>query len=469
MENATTIRSEIEKELKLGGYTFNSFGQATGLNRGIFSAMLNGNPPKPISVRQMDLITKALNYPEDWLYDLYVDECFYDGRPHWKRVKPFLIRCVEIGNLRCVEKVLSRLMEDLNHIPTIFALAEELYEEGKYQEAAPFYECVIENEKYQHSERLAISHYRIFSLSINVNPDRDLEAALRFMPFRNRVPLEFHLDGLLKLTNLYYKLHQWKEVERYADELRSFANIVCENRRNNKKNNSLNTERHLVVYYGQSYLMKGNALEKQERYEEAMRYTDGYADLSWFEDLGEIGRKEVRKFTVWADANRLNLNILMGNTKSLPMYIQFLKNNPQEILLGLLTIVESANKHGFSIEHILQQFSKELTSFNNELSVDTSYYNQSFSYDAYADLCYQLAIYMFNNFLHEKAIYYVLKSLRKCIEMEKKEKFAVCTALFQKFRSQATKDQKLEYENIMEEVLINANKKNEVYTKYHGF
>ncbi|MGW8443665.1 DNA-binding protein [Paenibacillus sp. S33] len=459
MENATTIRSEIEKELKLGGYTFNSFGQATGLNRGIFSAMLNGNPPKPISVRQMDLITKAFNYPEGWLYDLYVDECFYDGRPHWKRVKPFLIRCVEVGNLRCVEKVLSRLMEDLNHIPTIFALAEELYEEGKLKEAIPFYECVIENEKYQHSERLAISHYRIFSISVSESMERNLEAALRFVPFRNRVPLEYHLDGLLKLLNLYHNLHQWKEAERYADELRALTTIVCKSRETNKKSFTLKTERHLVVYYGQGYLMKGIALEKQERYEEAMKYISGYADLSWFEDLGRIGQKEVEKFTLWANANQLSLKILMGDTSSLPMYIQFLKNNPPEILLGLLTIVESANKHGFLIEHILQQFSHELASFNNELSMKASYYKQSFSYDTYADLCYQLAIYMFNNLSHEKGIYYVLKSLKKCLEISSKEKFMICTALFERFRNKATKDQKSEYEGIMEEVLINASKK----------
>ncbi|MEK4430712.1 DNA-binding protein [Paenibacillus sp. FSL M7-0802] len=469
MENATTIRSEIEKELKLGGYTFNSFGQATGLNRGIFSAMLNGNPPKPISVRQMDLITKAFNYPEGWLYDLYVDECFYDGRPHWKRVKPFLIRCVEVGNLRCVEKVLSRLMEDLNHIPTIFTLAEELYEEGKLKEAIPFYECVIENEKYQHSERLAISHYRIFSISVSESMERNLEAALRFVPFRNRVPLEYHLDGLLKLSNLYFNLHQWKETERYADELRALATIVCKSRETNKKNVTLKTERHLVVYYGQGYLIKGNALEKQEKYEEAMKYISGYADLSWFENLGEIGQKEVQKFTLWANANQLNLKILMGDTGSLPIYIQFLKNNPPEILLGLLTIVESANKHGFLIENILQQFSRELNSFNDELSMETSYYEPSFSYHTYADFCYQLTIYMFNSHSYENGIYYVLKCLRKCLQINNKEKFMICTAIFGKFRAQATKDQISEYESIMEEVLISANKIPEVHSNYRAF
>jgi tetratricopeptide (TPR) repeat protein len=289
------------------------------------------------------------------------------------------------------------------------------------------------------------------------------------MPFRNRVPLDYHLDGLLKLSNLYYNLHQWKEAERYADELRTLASIVCKSRETNKKKSTLKTERHLVVYYGQGYLMKGNALEKQERYEEAMKYISGYTDLSWFEDLGETGLQEVQRFTLWAHANKLNLNILMGDTNSLPMYIQFLKSNPPEILLGLLTIVESANKHGFLIEHILQQFSNELTSFNNELSVDTSYYKQSFSYDTYADLCYQLAIYMFNNLFHEKGIYYVLKSLKKCLEINNKEKFMVCTAWFEKFRLAATKAQISEYESIMEGVLVNASKKPEIHANYRAF
>lgn len=89
MEHTPTIRSKIETELKQRGHTFSSFSKVSGINRGIFSTMLNSNPPKPISVRQMDLITKALGYPEGWLYELYIDECFYEGKGHWKRIKPF--------------------------------------------------------------------------------------------------------------------------------------------------------------------------------------------------------------------------------------------------------------------------------------------------------------------------------------------------------------------------------------------
>ncbi|MBY7738436.1 DNA-binding protein [Paenibacillus polymyxa] len=457
MENATTIRSEIEKELKLGGYTFNSFGQATGLNRGIFSAMLNGNPPKPISVRQMDLITKALNYHEDWLYDLYVDECFYDGRPHWKRVKPFLIRCVEVGNLQCVEKVLSRLMEDLNHIPTIFALAEELYDGGKLQEAIPFYECVIENEKYQHSERLAISHYKLFVASIGQDLERNLEAVLRFIPYRNRLPENYHLDALLKLANIYFSLHQWKEVERYADELRNLATTVYKNeiqkRKNINKYRQLETERPLVVYYGQGYLLKGNALELQGMYEKAMEYINGYADLGWFEGLDELGLEEVELLKLWAEANKLNLRVLMGEKGSLLSYVNFLKRNPLEVLPGLLTIVESAIKHKFSIDAILSEFSEEIRVFNDSFFLDSGYYQLAPTVDRYADLHYKLSIYYFGSKRINQGLDSILESLKFYKIINNKTKFVECVALFERFRKDATSQHRKDYEFIMEEIL----------------
>jgi hypothetical protein len=123
----------------------------------------------------MDLITKALGYPEGWLYELYIDECFYEGKGHWKRIKPFLLRCVELGREDCIQKVLSRLTEDLSYVPTIFELAEELHEAGKKKEFIPFYECVIENERYRYSERLAISQYKRFKACTMSDLEKSLE------------------------------------------------------------------------------------------------------------------------------------------------------------------------------------------------------------------------------------------------------------------------------------------------------
>ncbi len=363
MEYTPTIRSKIETELKQRGYTFSSFSKISGINRGTFSAMLNSNPPKPISVRQMDLITKALGYPDGWLYELYIEECFYEGKGHWKRIKPFLLRCVELKRRDFIQKVLSRLTEDLSYVPTIFELAEELHAEGKEKESIPFYECVVENERYYHSERLAISQYRLFSYSLNKDLENNRQLAMKFAPFRKNLPENYQLDALLKLANVYFQVLDCETAVHYAKELMVLATIIYEMRIQARAKKSevrtLNTERHLIVYYGQAYLIQGNALEKQGKYEDAMRFIPYYADLTGFEELDELGMLEARKFKMWAKANRLNLEILMGDMTRLPAYVDLIRNNPQEILHGLLTIMESANNYNHSIDDILLLFCRK--------------------------------------------------------------------------------------------------------------
>ncbi|MET3210927.1 UNVERIFIED_CONTAM: transcriptional regulator with XRE-family HTH domain [Paenibacillus sp. PvR008] len=362
MEHTPTIRSKIETELKQRGYSFSSFSKISGINRGTFSTMLNSNPPKPISVRQMDLITKALGYPEGWLYELYIDECFYEGKGHWKRIKPFLLRCVELGRQDFIQKVLSRLTEDLSYVPTIFELAEELHKAGKEKGTVPFYECVVENEKYYHSERLAISQYRLFCYSLNNDLENNRQQATKFAPYRKNLPENYQLDALLKLANVYYQVNDCETTIQYAKELEVISTNIYHQQIHAKLKKRevkpLNTERHLIAYYGQAYLMQGNAREKQGLYEEAMEFIPYYADLTGFEGLDEIGILEARRFEMWAEANRLNLEILMGNMTSLPVYVELIKSNPEEILLGLLTIMESANIYNHTIDDILILFAE---------------------------------------------------------------------------------------------------------------
>ncbi|MDQ0492705.1 helix-turn-helix domain-containing protein [Paenibacillus brasilensis] len=235
MEHTPTIRSKIETELKQRGYSFSSFSKISGINRGTFSTMLNSNPPKPISVRQMDLITKALGYPEGWLYELYIDECFYEGKGHWKRIKPFLLRCGELGRKDYIQKVLSRLTEDLSYLPVIYALAEELDANGKGGDAIPFYECVIENEKYRYSERLAISQYKRFKACTMSDLEKSLELVLKFIPYRNLLPEHYQLEGIHKIINIYFYLHKWDEVEKYGHELKNLAYVIYMNQQKRRR------------------------------------------------------------------------------------------------------------------------------------------------------------------------------------------------------------------------------------------
>ncbi|MGG1649763.1 helix-turn-helix domain-containing protein [Paenibacillus sp. NRS-1780] len=459
MEHTPTIRSKIETELKQRGYTFSSFSKISGINRGTFSAMLNSNPPKPISVRQMDLITKALGYPDGWLYELYIDECFYEGKGHWKRIKPFLLRCVELGRQDFIQKVLSRLTEDLSYVPTIFELAEELHAEGKEKESVPFYECVVQNERYYHSERLAISQYRLFSYSLSKDLEKNRQLAIKFAPYRKNLPENHQLDALLKLVNVYFQAYDCETTMQYAKELEVIATNVYQQqiqvRLKNREVKPLNTERHLIVYFGQAYLMQGNAREKQGLYEEAMEFIPYYADLTGFEGLDEMGILEARKFEMWAEANRLNLEILMGNMASLPAYVDLLKSNPAEILQGLLTIMESANKYNHSIDDILLLFAENINEFR-DLRTNISYYHTNYNLVTYSRFFLELSRYYFNKGSYSEAIDSMLNSLKASSQLNDKAYYIKSiTLLFEKYKDHSTQEQRAEYEKVLKEVEYN--------------
>ncbi|QYK64319.1 DNA-binding protein [Paenibacillus sp. S25] len=459
MEHTPTIRSKIETELKLRGYTFSSFSKISGINRGTFSTMLNSNPPKPISVRQMDLITKALGYPEGWLYELYIDECFYEGKGHWKRIKPFLLRCVELGREDCIQKVLSRLTEDLSYVPTIFELAEELHEAGRKKESTPFYECVIENERYYHSERLAICQYRLFCCSLNTDLDNNRQATIKFAPFRKNLSENYQLDALLRLANCYFQFYEYEAAIHYAKELEVLVTNInwhqAKARAKNREDIRLNTERHLIVYYGQAYLMQGVALEKQGLYEESMKFIPYYEDLTAFEGLDEVGILEARKFEMWAKANRLNLEILMGDMTNLPAYVELIRNNPQEILLGLLTIIESANTYNYTIDDILILFAENINESRN-LRTNISYYKTNYNLVIYSRFFLELSRYHFNKGNYSEAIDSMLNSLKASSQLNDKAFYIKSiTLLFEKYKEHSTHEQRAEYEKVLKTVESN--------------
>ncbi|MFC3747447.1 DNA-binding protein [Paenibacillus sp. GCM10012306] len=447
----TTIRSEIEKNLSRSGHNLASFAKVSGLNRGSLSAILHGNPPKPISLGQMDAITRAFGFPDGWLYPLYIDECFYEDKVSRRRAEPFLIRCAEIGKQPCIDELLSRILEYPKQIDLIYSVAEKLFNHGKISESVIFYKIVAENEQDSYSERLAISQYRIFkSMQSVVDMEEKFRAVITFEPFRGRLPEAMQLDGLLKLANVCFTLHRWRDVEKYADELRALANGLYrdEVRKNaGKRREMMDTERPLVVYYGHGYLLKAAALTKQGRYEEAKRYTAGYADLSWFEILDEEGHKAVEDFKLFSEANSFTLEMLDGNISILPSYISFLADHPGEILPGLITIMESANQFGFSADTALTKFSREMLRFGQ--------FQDPINVDRLFRLNYQIAIYLINHQEYPRGIDHIIECLQLSARLNNEKGFINCVTLFEINREYASDRQKQLYTDLMKEVRQN--------------
>ncbi|OWA36098.1 DNA-binding protein [Saccharibacillus sp. O16] len=455
MQTTLTLRSEIEKGIAELGMNFSSFGELSGINRGIFSAILNGSPPKPISLNQMEAITRAFGKEPGWMFNLYIEECFYDGKPNRRRVEPFLIRCAELGRTDCIREVLSRLLEDLKHVSMIFEIAEVLFTSGKVQESLVFYECVVENEKYNHAERLAISHYRIFRAALGEDNEQNLRAAMRFEPFCGKLPDHHRLDALLKLANVYILLERWAEADIYSEELLNFVQAVYEiekKRLHKEKSHSpLPTEKPFIFYYGQGFILKEAVLEHQGRYEEARKCIEGYEDLRNFEILDQKSLKEIEKFNLYAKANKINLEILSGNASVLEEYAKLLEVHTAERLPGLLTIFQSANKYRFNIDAIIQKFD----TFLKEEILESTHYNKNSDLNRFARIFFELANYYLYKKEYSRGIEYSLQCLRVTVKINNTNMFMKCVPLFEEFRSMTTQQQRTAYEKIIRSVYQN--------------
>ena len=113
-----------------------------------------------------------------------------------------------------------------------------LYNTGMNETALIIYECVADSEKYQHSERLALCQYRMFLLHKTLSKYDNLNAAVKFEPYIDKLNEEVQLDAIKDLANVYNTIHLWDKVDAWARELERKAEFqlkIQSRRRKNKR------------------------------------------------------------------------------------------------------------------------------------------------------------------------------------------------------------------------------------------
>lgn len=462
MKLNTTIRSEIEEYLRTNGMTLQALSQSIGLNKGILSAVINRNPPKAIAVRQLDLITTGMELPEGALYELYVDECLVTNPPNWRRLRPFLQRCAELEKYDCIKEVIQRLSEDLSFISGIFETAELLYHQGLTKAASLLYESVAEGEKYQHSERLAICQYRLFKARLGQDNIINLKVASQFDPFLNRLPEDEQLDALRDMGNVYTGLHAWERLDEIGDQLENLVASIyryeCETNRYDESNRK--TKYPLVAYYAYAFVMKLDVCNSRKDYEQGKKYNQRYADLNWFQGLGEEGKTYVIKFNEWSRANAYMIDLKMGRTDVLPEYVSYIEDKEYEILPGLEIIMKAANQYDFNVDHILLKFEDRISSYFH-LDFEIGDYNHQLSMDRHTNFFYEVAYYYFKKSRYVIAGRYILTSLLSSIKINNKSTMILCMKLFEEFREFVSVEALHEYKNMIKGVHDDA--KNDIF------
>ncbi|WP_379163294.1 transcriptional regulator [Paenibacillus sp. sgz5001063] len=453
MNHATTIRTELESFIEREALSFSQLGKLAGLNAGTVSSIMKGN--RIMGVDQLDRMTAVLGLPKGHFYEQYIQECMVEAVPNWRRVRPFLYRCAELDKLDCIKRILPLLLDNLTYSPLLFETAEEFFSEGRHAAAALLYESVALSERRQHSERLAFCQYRLFTLRLSDDQEDNLQSALQFEPFVDRLDEIDQLDALRDLANTYRSLRRWDKVERIAQEMERLAHIQLftplqpakarhEQRKKPKKP--------MFVYLAFSYLLQGNVCNARGDYEQEMQFTYAYQDLSWVKETDEDTLHWLKLYKGWAQANTCVSKLMNGDESMLADYVEYIEQNKDELLVGLLNITTAANLFDLNVDNILDYFDSEIKSYMQiKHQGAVGVYTKQVVSEQHARFLYGVAQYYLRKELYQKGFDYLLASLSTSSLINNETRILACVRLFEKYRTLASHEIQNKYQNLLQE------------------
>lgn len=412
MQTSSQLRSAIKQDMRELGYNFSVLSEKSGISRGSLSLILVGGASRrsPMAFHHLTQITSALGLKEEAYFDLYVDECFFDGRPSRSRIKPFLTRCIELGQAACVERILARLEGDSRYLPLLFEIAEHGFKkEGTKILVERLFEYMLLHQDDRHSVEKAVCHYRLFMLRLNQDEENNSRQLNAFSPYRDNLPDELKMQSLLIMAYLCYNRMDAEELENLGDELISLCLRLFGTKekpgRPFRPDSPLG--RTFVFYYGQGYVIKQIALCEKGEFEAAQSYSRFYEDLSWLAGSDAEAQQAARGMTLFAQANQLGCRLLGGELEVLPDYVDMLELHPKETVSGLIVLLKTANRFGISVDEWLPRFPLDLEQM---LALQDNAYYRQVCRNRFARLLYQFSIYHFGRGRFEESLQAALQS-----------------------------------------------------------
>ncbi|KTS84426.1 DNA-binding protein [Paenibacillus jamilae] len=265
------------------------------------------------------------------------------------------------------------------------------------------------------------------------------------------------IDSLADMLRAAYSVEEWQTMIYVADKLYStirkhYDNNQYEQAQGKPKSGS-NLERSVAYYFGFSMTAKGIALQKMGKHAEARDCVEKYAELGWINGLDDEGDKDVAHFKMIASANTYVLDLLDGKFDVLPEYVKFIHEcEEEELLPGVITILEAALAHNHNVDWALEEFSADLDALDGEYETDVNI-------RYYIDHLYFMALYRFKTGKYFNALNIVNKGLRISDKLRDDTGYKKLNALYVAFRGKASAEQAGEYDalnkNILERMLQN--------------
>jgi transcriptional regulator with XRE-family HTH domain len=459
----TTISTELLRYLKKENLSISSFANKSRINSGTLSRFIKGQ--QPLSVSNLDLITEAMNLEEGYFYSLYANECIIQSSPNWRRLGPFIMRCSELDKLKCLDHVIGMMMDNLTYSSLLFDSAEALYRKGDREAALIIYKKVAESEKYQHSERLGMCQYRIFTCSLNSDQEHNLDCTIQFEAYVQRLPEVVQLDALEDLTNTLLSLQKWDKAKYYAREMgrisRFLYNAQNHNKSKNKKNNST-PKKPLFGYILYSDLLLGSIAAEKSNYNEALFYVSCYEDQAWIKESDKVSEDIKKKFIRWAKGNRYLYQVMNGDFQVIDEYIEYISSLENEILRALFRIIHAAIVHHWNIDKYLEQYESVIREHYEQGCVVGSY-NQQIINDRFAIFLAEIGEYYINQGNIHKGTGFILDSLNVSYKINNTANIVKCCSTIEHIRHEIDQSDLRRYSQLMKEVYNRNEKKVDGY------
>ncbi|ANS76051.1 hypothetical protein AWM70_16900 [Paenibacillus yonginensis] len=445
-----TIQAELELYMKREGLTVSRLADKVGINAGTISNILHRH--RTISIAQLDRITKAMGLPEGAYYELFLEDYLAAFSLDWRRIGPFIERCAQLNKLDFMQQAARRIMDNLSYAVPLFEMAEQLFREEKWQAAAILYQTVADSEKYQHSERLALCHYRQFQMSICDNQEINLRAASKFEPYLERLEVSDQLDALKILIDTYSSLHRYDKVEELAVEMEMKAELYYKIKHKKIHSNESYREPSMALfgYILYSYLMRGVVCEYHGDFKQAEYYATKYDNPKWVMEKDEASLNAMQKFHFWATANKYQYKMMSGDEKYIPIFVNYIAEAEEEILPGLFRVIDSANKYNWNVDYLLERFNALVeTNFLNKAPIT---YNKQVLDNEFAYFLTNISVYHLNKRRYSKGLSWLFKSLTYSIKINNNDSVIRSMCLYERFRHHASPKEQQIYKNIIKEV-----------------
>ncbi|MEK5035913.1 helix-turn-helix transcriptional regulator [Paenibacillus sp. FSL R7-0302] len=449
MKPAVMIRDQLADYLTQHGLSINQFAISSGINSGTLSRIINGH--QPIAMSHLELITAGMGLREDFFYSLYVEECFYYSAPTWRRLRPFIVKCAELGRTDCIELLVQNLLDNLTYVPMLYEVAEGLFQQGHLAAAALLYENVSASEKYQYSERLATCQYRLFQIALGDDQSTNLRAATLFESYIPRLNEADQLDGLKDLLEVYYSLQQWPKVNELAEKMLELATLRynLQLQSNLNRGNIKTSKTPLYLYILRSHLFLSSICMEYGDYKSAIELVPRYMDGSWIKEDDEEARRTLVQFREWGTANIYLYRMLDGQIEVLDEYVEYISAQTDEIFTAIYNIIRCANWYDWNVDHILERFSAYIPyrTYKSEFGQ----YNSQIMADKHARFLAELANYYLHN-KRNRGIEFLLESLESSSIINNESVAITCVNLFEQYRDVASVEELERYKFLMREV-----------------